>query len=258
MFKPASRNGAAGFWGANTATEEIMKTNIFDLETEPDFEAVSKFTPPFDRDSVKVGNLKPENALAKINEAEAEYWSKAHEKAALNPATSKIVAIGIHIEDTTSPMMILGDEKEILAAFWDEIAAQSEHDQWASFSGNNGRGQFDVRHLLMRSWINRVPVPHGLVSNRGYISNKFIDLAEVFLAGADSMSFVSANMVARQLNLIGTQTGFATVLDKDELAKKHGVSGANFWEVLKSDEQLARVYLENDLAIERAIANVII
>lgn len=98
-----------------------METNIFDIETEPySDDEILKFAKPFNSKDVKIGNLKdPEKIAAKLEAAEKGYKQSLLEKAALNPHTSKICAIGLNKAGSSEVHTICGmDEETILETFW--------------------------------------------------------------------------------------------------------------------------------------------
>ena len=227
-------------------------TIVMDIETRPDVALVAKNTKAFDPESVKLGNTKdPDKVDAKIAQAEAKYWEDAYGKAALDPHTSTICAIGIQLEDE-DPVLLYGSEKSILERFWDTFEEYSSS-MWCYYTGNNGKGSFDMRHILVRSWVNKVRVPWGVVSQSGYISAAFVDLAMIYLAGSDFNTFCGLDRCAKVLGLHGEDVGFATVMSKEDL-KELGASGACFHELLDAGSELADTYLINDLALTRAVA----
>lgn len=78
-----------------------MQTIVFDVETGPLAEGeLSALLPPFDPAEVKTGNLKdPDKIAAKIAEAEANHRRDFVDKAALDPLTGRVVAIGVLVFD---------------------------------------------------------------------------------------------------------------------------------------------------------------
>jgi len=241
-----------------------IKTNVFDIETSPRLDLVKEFVKPFKRSDVKLGNLKDaEKIAAKLEHAEANHWQQANDKCQLNPFTSEICAIGIHL-DGDKEEILLGQYQEsevmILNEFWELVEERSSH-RWAYFSGSNNKSAFDPRHVICRSWANNIKPPVGMVSEQGYLSRCFVDLAQVFLAGSDYPAFVGADMAAKQLGLIGQDVGFSTVKSKEDLSNDEGLTGKNFWKFWAGDDKqkaLASEYLTNDIAINRAIANLIL
>ena len=218
---------------------------IFDIETAIDREAVYRLTPPWSPATGKKEHV---------------YWNEIRRKATLNPATSTICAIGIHLPGQEEPVLLTGDEAELLRAFWKIFSGQAEA-TFAYWSGNNGGGCFDPRFLVVRSWVRRVAVPrcaYGPPPGWALSRVKWLDLAPLFLIGAEKNSRCSANKAAKTLGLIGQDLGWAVVRDKDELS----VTGATFHECLADECPLTRQealdYLRNDLAVERAIADVLV
>jgi hypothetical protein len=231
-----------------------QKTVVFDIETAPSDELVEKNTKPFDPSTVKLGNLKDEEKIAaKLAEAENRYYENAYKKAALDPITGYICAIGIGYHDD-KPEILTGDESNILKNFWMAFEGNA-NDNWAYYTGSNNKTTFDIRFILMRSWMNKVKVPWGIVTKTGYFNGAFVDLAQIYLAGADYVTYCGLSRAAEQMNLIGEDVGFATVRSKDELKLSTGVTGANFHELLVSDPKAADTYLINDLALTRALAD---
>lgn len=227
----------------------MTTTIIFDIETAIDREAVYRLTPPWSPATGKKEHV---------------YWNEIRRKATLNPATSTICAIGIHVPGQ-EPVLLTGtgdDEAELLRAFW-QIFSAPEHAPatFAYWSGNNGGGCFDPRFLVVRSWVRRVAVPraaYGPPPGWALSRVKWLDLAPLFLIGAEKNSRCSANKAAKTLGLIGQDLGWAIVRDKDTLH----VTGATFHESLTDESPAARQealdYLRNDLAVERAIADVLV
>ena len=78
----------------------MIKTNVFDIETAPRFDLIPQNVKPFKRSSVKLGLMvDPVKIVKKIENAEAKYWQDAKDDAQLNPFTSEICAIGVHLDD---------------------------------------------------------------------------------------------------------------------------------------------------------------
>ncbi|WP_367871819.1 hypothetical protein [Luteolibacter sp. Populi] len=221
---------------------------IFDLETAPDLDALHRLTPPYVPSSSKSSA-----------DAEADYWRAARAKATLNPATSCICAIGLHFPGEQPLLRTGDDEAELLRWFWRLF--ESWGGNFAYWSGNNSKGCFDPRFLVVRSWVRRVPVPRGAYGKPpgwSLSADKWIDLAPLYLIGAEANSFCSANTAAKTLGLLGLDCGWGAIRDKNTLA----VKAAGFHEWLASGDperrEAALDYLRNDLAIERAIADVIL
>ena len=230
-----------------------MEHHIFDIETKPySEEDILKNSKPFSKDDVKLGNLKdPEKIEAKLDAAEDIYKRNLLDKAALDPHTSSICAIGYNERNTDSVKLLLGDERDILTEFWNVFRGTSE--AWCFWSGSNDKTAFDPRHIIMRSWKLGVPTAWRVVGKRGFLTDRFVDISQTYLFGASYPSYCSADKAAEQLGLVGTQSGCGMVKSKQAL-KSSGVEGKNFHEVLESNPKLAKEYLTNDVALERAIA----
>ena len=262
-------------------------TNIYDIETRPKEALVKQFAKPFsktftptefDHASVKFGNIKDQDKIkAKIEEAkqnhitamtmgainlvaeQKEYEAALLDKAALHPSTSEICAIGIHLEGNQKVSILSGDEKEILQNFWTVYMQQDG--AWASYSGSNDKSNFDVRGIIHRSWVHGLSLPYSVI-DKGFITRQFIDLTQHFLAGAPYPTYVSADNCAKQLGIIGTTNDAGKVYAKDELDNKWEITGKNFHEFIDSEDKekqdIAKIYLKNDIALERGIADIIL
>lgn len=235
-----------------------METNIFDIETRPyDEDRVLESAKPFEKSSVKLGNLKdPDKIEAKIQKAEIEYKRGLLDRAALDPHTSSICAIGINLNGRDNVIHLASEkEKDILTDFWSLYSDSTR--KWAYWSGSNNKESFDPRHIIVRSWKLGVRTPYGLVSQNGWLTDKFLDISQIYLFGSKFPSYCSADNAAKQLNLIGKKSSCGFVVSKTEL-EKEGVEGKNFYQVLESNKDLALKYLTNDVCIERAIADTIL
>ena len=75
----------------------FLQTIVFDVETGPLAESeLSALLPPFDPAEVRTGNLKdPAKIAEKIAEAEANHRREFFDRAALDPLTGRVVAIGM-------------------------------------------------------------------------------------------------------------------------------------------------------------------
>ncbi len=118
---------------AKPVKRNFMQTIVFDLETGPLAESeLSALLPPFDPAEVKTGNLKdPAKIAEKIAEAEANHRRDFIERAALDPLTGRVVAIGVMTFDAKGEtptkfgkggrFSIIGhvDEAQTLREFWE-------------------------------------------------------------------------------------------------------------------------------------------
>jgi hypothetical protein len=164
----------------------------FDCETAPIPSAVERFTKPFPgfvESEVKTGNLKdPLKIAAKLAEArdthadeKVAYWKRAHDFAACNPFTGRIVVIGL-VNEEGSVSYIEGDEKTILTLFWMHYSAHGDAARKFVFWSGCGASEknFDIDFIVTRSRINGVRIPPGVRQGRFY-SPRIVDLAGEFL-----------------------------------------------------------------------------
>jgi 3'-5' exonuclease len=221
-----------------------MKTVIFDIETGPLPEAeLAVMAPPFDAAEVKVGNLKdPEKIAAKVAEAEAAHRREFIERAALDPLTGRVVAVGLLEWGVRSAecgmrdwaFRIIGheDEATILRAFWD--VCRGEMGRINQMIGFNTR-LFDLPFLIRRSFKHRVEVPYGIRRGR-YWGEEMVDLREEWQLG-DRQARGSLDTIARHLG-VGQKNG----------------CGEDFARLWQTDREKAIAYLRNDLELTARIA----
>lgn len=245
---------------------------IFDVETGPlpidQILAFAKqFVPPphpgeFDPSSVKIGNLKDRGKIdSKIEEARqahaksvtdydsnVESLKTAHERsiidrAALDPVTGRVVAIGYYSVEKRKHAIDsggeAGNEDEIIANFWKNVLKMRSTGR--KVVGANIFG-FDLPFLVRRSWILGVEVPSCIRDGR-YWDRCFICVREIWLLGqrwGDCES--SLDTMARAL---------------DCGAKPDGVDGSMFWQLWSGsaeDRAKAIAYLQNDLDMTWGVA----
>ncbi len=198
---------------------------IFDIETGPGApEVIEANMPAFEAP----GSYKNPEAIAKyVGEKQAEFRGRA----ALDPIIGKVLAIGIRDNGETEIDM-RADEAGLLRAFWARIAPTGAIvENIIGFNSN----RFDIPYLVRRSWLHRVQVPRTVMSGR-YLNNRFIDLMQIWQVG-DYQATVSLDRLAKYLG-VGAKNG----------------SGACFHEILETDREAARAYLENDLLITEQCA----
>ena len=226
-----------------------MQTIFFDIETGPlPEDELAALVPSFDPAEVKTGNLKdPDKIAAKLAEAEANHLRDYVEKAALDPLTGRVLAVGLlNVTPHRGPLpsaerkdcsefVILGhdDEAAILREFWQ--MAQGEMGRVNQMVGFNSNA-FDLPFLIRRSWRHRVAVPFGIRRGR-YWSDQMIDLRDAWQLG-DRQARGSLDSIAKHLGL-GAKNG-------------HGADFARLW---KSDRTQAVGYLRNDLQLTASIAD---
>jgi len=240
--------------------ERLYHHIVWDIETEPDPRAneeyvrsITKPYPDFDPESVKTGNCRTEKECQdKIAEAqaahaqqEAAYWTEKMTKRALAPETGKILTIGyLRASEPDSSAVIDdagGDEKRLIQRFW--RGYEVVHGNGGKYIGwNSGAGMnvgFDLKMLIVRSWIHGVPIPKSVMKGR-FISDTYIDLMQYYGCFA-FRAFNKLDTVSRVLGL-GNKT------DQE-------CTGAQFSEwyhdPARHDEAIA--YAVQDLVLTRAI-----
>ena len=224
-----------------------MQTIVFDVETGPLAESeLSALLPPFDPAEVRTGNLKdPAKIAEKIAEAEANHRREFFDRAALDPLTGRVVAIGMlvfpeirgqrpEVGAEGGECVIIGheDEARTLREFWQHT--QAEMGRMNPMIGFNIFG-FDLPFLFRRSWKLRVPVPFGIRRGR-YWGDQMIDLRDAWQLG-DRQARGSLDSIAKHLG-VGAKNG----------------DGKAFAELWRSDRAKAEAYLRNDLELTAKIA----
>ena len=211
-----------------------MKTIQFDIETGPLAEAeLAVMVPQFDPAEVKMGNLKdPDKIAATLAEAEAAHRREFVERAALDPLTGRVVAIGLLFEDSEFAVIGHDDEAATLREFWG--VCRGEMGRINRMIGFNTR-LFDLPFLIRRSFKHRVEVPFGIRRGR-YWGDEMVDLREEWQLG-DRQARGSLDTIAKHLG-VGQKNG-------------HGEDFARLWQ---TDREKAVAYLRNDLELTGRIA----
>lgn len=227
-----------------------MEVAIFDIETGGlPAEELIKFTKTFeafDPSSIKIGNLKdPEKINEKIEverqkhalEKEA-FYRNILEKAALDPKTGRVLAIGLMDHEGDSEILC-GEEVDILEEFW----SYSKHFLLKNkkMAGWNIK-LFDLPFLLLRSWKNAVSVPTDIYLGEGRWHAGFVDLMRYWTCG-QYKEFEKLDTAARFLGFEGKQQEAVT-----------GQSFEKYWNGTEVERMLALSYLKNDLLQTRKIA----
>ena len=228
-----------------------MQTILFDLETGPLAEGeLSALLPPFDPAEVKTGNLKdPAKIAEKIAEAETNHRRDFFDKAALDPLTGRVVAIGVMVfptpgtdGDSCNSSLRAGGRFFIIGH---DDEAQTLREFWELTRGDMGRlnpligfniFNFDLPFLFRRSWKHRVPVPLGLRRGR-YWSDQVVDLRDGWQLG-DRQARGSLDSIAKHLG-VGAKNG----------------DGKAFAELWQSDRPKAEAYLRNDVELTAKVAD---
>lgn len=213
----------------------MKPTYVFDIETGPLPEEEILANAPFKAGSVKLGKRTGEAAEAYLAQKEAEHKAKLLERAALSALTGRVVAIGVKIGpgERDNVLIIDPDEAQMVGMFFEMVRlGLKEETSWIGFNITN----FDLPFLLRRVWALGIKPPSGLI-NRRYLTNGFLDLADVWKATSRDGEHISLDRLARFLKL-GAKNGH----------------GEDFAKQLIEDEGAAREYLANDLAMTWRIA----
>jgi hypothetical protein len=128
----------------------------------------------------------------------------------LDPATGKVIVIGLLDVDSATETVFAGDaEKALLAEFWDWLGA-SEHERYVTFNGK----RFDVPFLNVRSAIHGL-APAKVIPAEPLSTRPHFDVREV-LEGNDrrrrgSLDFFTAifGLPSPKTNLDGTKVNDA-------------------------------------------------
>lgn len=210
-----------------------MSTILFDIETGPlEDEILRELMPPFDVSEVKTGNLGEEKAQEKIEAAREAHERRFIEKAALNPVTGQVLVIGVKRAEDGRGKFIVGDEKEILAEFWEVV-----YQRQPRLAGWNIH-DFDIPFLYRRSWLTGVQPPPAAMYRDRYWPEKWVDLRKRWLCTRRPTDETSSlDYVAKALGLEG----------------KLG-SGADFARLWEEDRKAAKQYLKRDLDLIHEIA----
>lgn len=245
---------------------------LFDIETKPRPDLVQRFfrpLPPFEPDAVKYGNTKdPAKRSEILTKAVADYGQdaedhrrNAYDRAALDPLTAQVIAIGLaDSQPGSDEVIVLGDEDEsgLLNSFWVFFCSHAlAVENFVFWSGNaSATENFDVDMLIRRSWLLGVKVPQ-LVFNGRYFSNRLVDATGRYLLNAKA-GYCGLSRAADELGLYTPESGLRPKKDDDP------VRGENFWQWWEGNapgsslspadqRQVAKGYLVNDVLTLKAI-----
>ena len=138
--------------------------------------------------------------------AEKGYKQSLLDKAALDPHTSTICAIGLNkAQDQGRCTSYLRSPRR--RKFWRCSGITTGHHTilGAIGAGANNKECFDPRHIIVRSWKLGVLVPHAVVNTRGYLTDQFVDLSQIYMFGDSYPSYCSSENACKQLGLFGTR-----------------------------------------------------
>lgn len=204
---------------------------VFDIETGPlDEEILSaQFVPKSKEEFVGNQRWKSETADAKYKEYLEGAFQGFLNRAALDPTTGQVLAIGLKSEKGAKILDSVNEE-QILKDFW--AKALELEAQGRSLVGHNVLG-FDLPFIMRRSWIHGIDVAKLTVVK---------DTMKVWSCGVYGDS-ISLDRLARALD-VGTKT--------------EGITGADFarlWNGTDAEHKRAREYLLDDLRLTWDIAN---
>lgn len=242
-----------------------MSFIVFDIETAPQPDDVLRSMMPalpdadilaplgdFDLASVKVGNLGPDKAAAKITAARMEHdaareqyptrlqaakdqqFAEFKAKAALSATTGRVLCVGYYSSDKDRVTIDQGgpdaSETKILATFWSFY--NSCRDKSTTLVGLNIH-DFDLPFLVRRSWLNDVAVPSTVLRQDRYWDDVFVDLRKRWLCGQQASGQKS------NFDFLGSAFGTG--------GKTEGINGGDFARLWIEDRAKASEYLTNDL-----------
>lgn len=244
-------------------SKDLKKPRVFyDIETGPAADAVlrvmydeSKVKLPkhpgqFDPTKIKYGNMgeakRKEKYAAKFQEhqqlcasfdadcaaARQEHWDEFVSQAPLHAETAEVLAVGYGIETSDGLQVCLditeGHEADLLIHFW-QIAeiVRNRAGNLISFNGN----RFDIPVLTRRSWVQDVDCLY-LRTKYNKMEDWCVDALDHWRMGGSWNDNIKLSKVA---TLLGTTS------------KLEGMTGDQFWEVLKTDRRKAREYLYFDI-----------
>lgn len=209
----------------------------FDIETIAIPEAeIRAQLPPFNPDTVKLGNAsKPETVAKIIAEAEASYGNDIVENAALSPDFGRIVIsgfLGDKLEQFSGD-----DEHTIVSASLETLAVELGKENIVA--GYNTH-QFDGWFLVQRAWRLGIKVPRSLFNSlrpRYPWPDRFVDIRTIAMAGRMDYNTGGLEGMLRSLGL-PPKTG----------------DGKDFGKLWAADRKSALEYNANDCLIEKMAA----
>jgi hypothetical protein len=246
-------------------------TVVYDIETGPaDEETVRRFFKEdkvkrpahpgeFDPHKVKYGNTKDaakrraklEDEMAKHRLALANYvsdcekavqeaWKDFYDRAALDPTTGRVLAIGYGVvrpDGIWYCMDLAGsDERNLIRRHWLFVESlRKRAGKLVSFNGH----RFDYPFLRRRSWAYADVKPPNLVTKYRKMEDFCIDALEEYRTGGSWSENISLDDLGMMLGLGG---------------KTEGMTGALFYQVLKDDAGKALDYLARDVELTYLVA----
>ncbi len=206
-------------------TTSASRCIVWDVETAPlPASYLDMIAPEFEAQSNLVDPVKIAASIAK---KKAEWMDRA----ALDPTTGKVLAIGmIDLDGSRIILDGAGDEATLLTE-WEKITSRYKAECFVGFSVKS----FDCPFLVKRAWKLGVKPFLRPGVNLRYLEN-WIDLRETWQMG-DRQAHGSLDYISKFFG-VGSKNG----------------SGADFAALWSSDRPAAEAYLKNDLDLTLAIA----
>lgn len=182
---------------------------------------------------------KDETKQAKFEEAKASGWLRFVDRAALDPTTGVVLAIGYLSVGKNAVLTDLADEAKggeigLIQRFWQQYVKC--HKTGRKMAGAYILG-FDLPFLVRRSWILSIDIPQTVRTGR-YFDQIFTDLCEVWQCGQRFGEVSSSlNTISRALG-VGQKTG----------------NGKDFAKLLAEQPEEAMAYLRQDLELTAGCA----
>lgn len=178
---------------------------------------------------------KSDTVAAKYEEYKTSAWEEFVGRAALSPATGRVLLIGT-MRNGAFNGIGSGDEITDLGAFWEGVEMTLADK--TPLIGHNSNG-FDLPFLVRRSWLLGMPVPREIRQGR-YWHPLFRDTMEHWACGG--REFVSLTDLGELFGLGGKTAGLT------------GADFARFWFGTPDEHALAVEYNRRDLELTAAIA----
>jgi DNA polymerase elongation subunit (family B) len=173
---------------------------------------------------------------------QAEWLAATKERAALDPRTGRVLAIGFQrLGEDAEPRYLVGEKETLLLTAWWQLLAANDGDRYVF---HNGYG-FDLRFLARRSWVHDITVPDWALTFQGdrvrFNNAIFLDTMGAWCMGR-SNEYISLDNLAKIFGLEG---------------KLKGCTGEDFARMYRGTEEerkLAMDYLAQDVRVTLNIA----
>lgn len=232
---------------------------IFDVETGPlSRDEIAGILPPFDPDSVKIGNRKdPEKIREYIAEQAASYVDDTVDSAPLDACFGRILAVGFYdVDKGKIDAAASSDELTIIAHILDRFADAATEKR--KLVGHNIL-EFDLPFILRRAWILGIEVPSSILSVGGWQSLRFSELLffdtyKYWCAGSRNTPSGSLDVVSRAMGLSGKPECRAFIKSAGKELPLNGKNFHLFFHDTAENKSLAVEYLRSDLELTAAVA----